>query len=120
MLHFLSHILRFGQFCFAAVVLGFMAYFLHIRDTTSTGPIGREIYTIILAIFSVLASIGLILPLSFAELHYPYDFLFSIGWFAAFGVLVDWLHASNCGPAFAWRGLHRAGYCNNRTTAVAP
>jgi hypothetical protein len=113
MIHFLALLLRFGQFAFAAVVLGFMAYFLNIRDETNQGPIGREIYTLLVAIFSVLASLAWMLPLTITELNYPFDFLFSMAWFAAFGVLVDWLHITNCGPAFSWRGLHLAGYCNH-------
>lgn len=113
MLHFVALLLRFGQFAFAAVVLGFLAYFLNIRDETHAGPLGREIYTIIVAIFAVIASVAWMLPMRATELNYPFDFAFSVAWFAAFGVLVDWLHVTNCGPAFAWRGLHQAGYCNH-------
>jgi len=104
----LSLILRFGEFAFAAVVLGIMSYELHLHHKSGAGdgePFGREVYTEILAVVSLLLSLVWMLPFAHNMMHYPADFILSAGWFAAFAVLLNWLHKTDCGSAFAWAGI---------------
>jgi len=97
----LSLILRFAEFVSAIVVMGLIAHFIHIGGP----PRGREIYTIILAVFSALAALIWMIPTFSHMLHIPADFILSLGWFAAFGVLVNWLGDINCGSAFSWGNI---------------
>ena len=60
-----------------------------------------------------------LLPFTYNFLHYPIDFLFSFAWFAAFGVLVNWIHDINCGGAFHWGGLANGSYCGQWKAAEA-
>jgi len=112
----LSVILRFAEFVCAAVVLGIMAYELHLHHESHAGdgePFGREVYSLILAIFSLLLSLVWMLPFAHNMMHYPADFLLSAGWFAAFALLLNWLHKTDCGSAFAWHGIqHLHDECN--------
>jgi hypothetical protein len=80
-----SIFLRFGEFICGAVVLGLMAFFLHRYDEFHIGPLGREIYTIIIAALSVLFSLVWLIPTTSSMLHYPFDLVASAAWFAAFG-----------------------------------
>ncbi|KAF2143309.1 uncharacterized protein K452DRAFT_225060 [Aplosporella prunicola CBS 121167] len=109
-----SLFLRFGQFVCAAVCLGISAHFLHeyYESEPHTGPNGREIYTIIIAALSLLMSLVWLIPFTSTFFHYPFDFLLSLAWFAAFGVLVNWVHRANCGGAFHWGGITHNNYCS--------
>jgi len=104
----LSFFFRFAEFVSAAVVLGIAAHFLNVHE----GPRGREIYTIVLAALSAVLSLLWLLPRTSALLHVPADLIFSAGWFAAFGILVNWMNGNNCGRAFQWGGIYRGGRCN--------
>jgi hypothetical protein len=115
----ISLILRFSEFVSAAVVLGIDANFLHIHRKTHNGPLGREIYVIVLASLSTLLSLVWMLPTRSAMLHIPMDLILSFGWFAAFGVLVNYLHSSGCGSAFSWGGITHGGSCNQWQAAEA-
>jgi hypothetical protein len=80
-----SVFLRFGEFVSAGVVLGLMAHLLHRYDHTHTGPLARMIYTIIIAALSALFSLVWLIPTTRSMMHYPFDLLMSVAWFAAFG-----------------------------------
>jgi len=115
----LSLILRFAEFVCAAVVLGLDAHFLDVHHHTSYGPFGREIYIIVLSALALLLSLVWMLPTRSAMLHVPADIIISLGWFAAFGLLVNWLHRSNCGSAFSWGGITHGSECNKWQAAEA-
>ena len=94
-----SVFLRFAQFVCAAIVLGLVAFFLDRRnDNQWGGLLGRLVYTIIIAAFSVLFSLIWLIPTASSMMHYPFDLLMSAAWFAAFGVscfpphLTEWFH----------------------------
>ncbi|KAF2658574.1 integral membrane protein [Lophiostoma macrostomum CBS 122681] len=97
-----SVFLRFGEFVCAGVVLGLMAHLLHKYDHTHTGPLAREIYTITVAALSTLFALVWLIPTKRNLLHYPFDLLLSVAWFAAFAVLVDYIRKANCGYFFYW------------------
>jgi len=116
---FLSFFFRFAEFVCAAVVLGILAFFLRLHHTQHTGPLGREIYTTIVAIVSVLLSLVWLLPFTATFMHYPIDLVISAAWFAAFAVLVNWIHKIDCGGIFHWTGLYHGGQCNQWKAAEA-
>jgi hypothetical protein len=45
-------------------------------------------------------------------MHYPMDLIMSGGWFAAFALLVMYIHDIDCGGAFHWAGITHGGNCN--------
>ncbi|EOD44951.1 hypothetical protein GTA08_BOTSDO08150 [Neofusicoccum parvum] len=107
-----SIFLRFGEFVAAAVCLGLSAHFLHQYNETGTGPHGRTIYVIVIAAISVVVSLIWMIPFTGTFFHYPFDFVLSLAWFAAFAALVNYIHDQNCGGVFHWRGLARGGFCD--------
>jgi len=115
----LSFGLRFAEFVCSAVVLGIVGHFLRVRHKTGSGPRGREIYTEVIAAFSLVLSLVWLLPFTSTFMHYPMDVILSFAWFAAFGALVNWLHKLNCGGAFDWDGLTHGGQCNQWKAAEA-
>ncbi|KAF2007207.1 integral membrane protein [Amniculicola lignicola CBS 123094] len=111
---------RFSEFVCAAVVLGIMAHFLNDYDKTHVGPLSREIYTTVIASLSVLFSVIWMIPTTHQFLHYPIDLFLSAAWFAAFGVLVNWIGRFNCGGAWYWGGIRRwNSYCGQWRAAEA-
>ncbi|KAF2729147.1 integral membrane protein [Polyplosphaeria fusca] len=115
-----SIFLRFGELVCAAVVLGIISWFLHQYDKYGVGPLGREIYTIIIAGLSVLFAVVWLIPTTASMLHYPADLFLSAAWFAAFGALVNWIERLSCGGIFHWGGiLARGSYCGKWKAAEA-
>ncbi|PSN70405.1 hypothetical protein BS50DRAFT_632295 [Corynespora cassiicola Philippines] len=116
-----SIILRFAQFVCAAIVLGLVAYFLHQRDEYGVGPLGRSIYTVIIAALSVICSLLWMIPTTSSIISYASDLFFSAAWFAAFGVLVNYYRRVNCGSIWAWDGItfRRGNTCGQWNAAQA-
>ncbi|KAF1982459.1 integral membrane protein [Aulographum hederae CBS 113979] len=115
----LSLFLRFGEFVCAAVVLGIIAYFIQQHHEFRTGPIGREIYTIVIASLSVLLALVWMIPSTHNILHYPMDFILSLAWFAAFAALVNWIQPIECGGVFSWGNITGNNYCSKWIAAEA-
>ncbi|KAF2255070.1 integral membrane protein [Trematosphaeria pertusa] len=116
-----SLFLRFAQFVCSAIVLGLVAYFLHQRDKYGVGPLGRSIYTEIVAALSVIFSLIWMIPTTSSIINYATDLFFSAAWFAAFGALVDWYYDVNCGSIWHWGGIRFRGgnYCSKWNAAQA-
>lgn len=57
---------------------------------------------------SILLSLLWLLPFAGSFVHWPVDLVLAACWFAAFGLIVDWLGGS-CGGAFDWAGLGLRG-----------
>jgi hypothetical protein len=112
----ISLILRFTEFVCAAVVLGIDANFINKYRHNQGGPIGREIYIIIWAVFSVLFSLFHMIPTVHSMLHVVADIIFSAGWFAAFGLLVNYIRGVNCGSYFTWGMFHPISHQITRLT----
>jgi len=110
----ISLILRFAEFVCAAVVLGLDAYFIDLyrHHRGPTGILGREIFIIVWAVLSVLLALVWMIPTRSSMLHVPADLVLSLGWFAAFGLLVNYLHRADCGGAFRWGSITHGGICN--------
>ncbi|KAF2453873.1 membrane-associating domain-containing protein [Lineolata rhizophorae] len=116
-----SFFLRFAEFAAAAVVLGLIANFLHQHDEGNggAGPLGREIYTEVVAALAILLSVALLIPTKTSFLIYPVDLLASAAWFAAFGALVDWLDDQSCGGVWYWSNLTNDSWCGEWKAAEA-
>ncbi|KAK4113690.1 hypothetical protein N656DRAFT_706560 [Canariomyces notabilis] len=99
-----SIILRLAELAFAAIVAGLNGDYLHAVHGVSAWHLGRFIYTEVVAGLAMLLAIIWLFPFSSSFIHWPADFIMSVCWFAAFGLLVDWLGQS-CGDVFDWRGL---------------
>jgi hypothetical protein len=121
-----SVILRAAQFVSAAIVLGLTAYFLHQRNERGgrgrdDGPFGRLIYSIIWSSLSVIFSIIWMIPTTSSLTGYVSDLIFTGGWAAVFGLLIDWFNGTECGSAWNWRGfsLRRSNQCGQWKAAQA-
>jgi len=96
-----SMLLRLAELAFAAVVAGLTGRYLHALEGVSSWHLGRFIYTEVVAGLSILFAIIWLFPFSGSFIHWPADFIFSVMWFAVFGLLVDWLNGA-CGYVFYW------------------
>lgn len=92
----LSIILRLAELAFAAIVAGLNGDYLHSVRGIDSWHIGRHIYAEVVAGLSIIFAIVWLIPFSGSFVHWPVDFIISVAWFVAFGLLVDWLDG-NCG-----------------------
>jgi len=91
-----SFILRGLEFIASVIVLGITAYFIHFRNKYGYTPRKREIYTEVIAVLSVIASLCLLIPTRSSFYHVPVDVFFSLAFFAAFGSLFEWYRNVDC------------------------
>jgi len=105
--------LRTGELAFAAVVAGIIGSYLHSHDASHSWPGARFIYTEVVAGVSILLALLWLLPFAGGFIHWPADVFLSLAWFAVFGLLVDYIHGTNCrGSVFDWAGITQGGVCN--------
>jgi hypothetical protein len=115
----LSILLRLSELAFAAIVAGLTGVYLHAARGASSWSLGRLIYTEVVAGLSIFFALIWLLPFAGSFVHWPADFFFSVLWFVAFGLLVDWL-GGTCGDLFNWDGLSfREGGCARLKADVA-
>ncbi|CAI7658184.1 unnamed protein product [Penicillium bialowiezense] len=102
-----SIILRIAEIGFAAVVAGVIGHHLarvhHGSENVDWWPQSRWIYTEVIAGISILLGLIWLIPFSSGFFSWPLDILISFAWFAAFGVLVNWLKGQGCGGPWIWR-----------------
>lgn len=115
-----SVILRLAELAFAAIVAGLTGAYLHASRGASAWDLGRLIYTEVVAGLSIFFAIIWLLPFASTFVHWPADFFFSVLWFVAFGLLVDWL-GGTCGNVFDWDGIsfRNTGSCAQLKANVA-
>ncbi|KAJ2998939.1 hypothetical protein NUW58_g167 [Xylaria curta] len=99
-----SIILRIAELAFATIIAGINGYYLHEVRYLSSWSKGRFIYTEVVAAIAIFFSLIWLIPFSWSFTHWPVDFLISVTWFAAFGLLVDYLDGA-CGDVFDWTGI---------------
>lgn len=99
-----SIILRLAELAFAAIVAGLTGVYLSANKGASSWSLGRFIYTEIVAGLSIIFAIIWLFPFSGSFIHWPTDFVISVMWFVAFGLMVDWLNGG-CGNVFNWDGI---------------
>ncbi|KAI0205830.1 marvel domain-containing protein [Astrocystis sublimbata] len=100
-----SPILRIAELVFATIVAGINGQYLHLARGASSWSLGRFIYTEVVAGIAIFFSLIWLIPFSSGFVHWPIDFVISVTWFAAFGLLVDYFGGS-CGGVFNWDNLH--------------
>ncbi|XP_014558126.1 hypothetical protein COCVIDRAFT_95419 [Bipolaris victoriae FI3] len=134
----ISLILRVSQFVFAAIVLGLTAYFVYKIENPDRGPrgrrdrrdrwddddrdpLGRLIFALVWSSLSIIFAVIWAIPTTFAMKGFISDFIFTAGWAAVFGLLVDWFNDANCGSPWAWGGLslRRGDTCGQWRAAQA-
>ncbi|KAI1750847.1 marvel domain-containing protein [Xylaria castorea] len=115
-----SIVLRIAELAFATIVAGINGDYLHNVRNTSSWSQGRFIYTEVVAGIAIFFSLIWLIPFSGSFVHWPVDFLISVTWFAAFGLLVDYLGGS-CGAVFDWNNLHiiRGDQCSKWKAVMA-
>ncbi|KAK3901688.1 membrane-associating domain-containing protein [Staphylotrichum tortipilum] len=116
----LSIILRLAEMAFAAIVAGINGHYLHTLRHVDSRQLWRFIFTEAVAGLSILLAIVWLIPFSGSFIHWPADFVISVAWFVAFGLLVDWLD-DNCGYIFDWGGISLDGTvsCTRWKTTIA-
>ena len=94
------------------IVLGLMAWFENqLRHVDSDiDPQPQVIYTLVISVVSVLAAVILFIPFTTSMIHYAWDFIMMVAWFAAFGILVNWYGSPDC---------NQNGWCDRWKTAEA-
>ncbi|RYP50550.1 hypothetical protein DL768_003946 [Monosporascus sp. mg162] len=113
----LSMILRIAELVFAAIVAGVNGRYLRIISDLDSWYQARFIYTEVVAGLAMLLALIWLFPFSGSFVHWPVDLFISICWFAAFGVLVNYLDGS-CGRVFAWGDMALRGSVCGRFKAV--
>lgn len=114
---FLSMILRIAELVFAAIVAGVNGQYLRMISNIDHWYQARFIYTEVVAGLAMLLALIWLFPFSGSFVHWPVDLFISICWFAAFGVLVNYLDGS-CGRVFAWSNVALRGDLCGRFKAI--
>jgi hypothetical protein len=115
-----SLVFRLAEFVCAAIVLGIVSWFLHQRNKYGIGPLGRSIYTEVIAALSIPVSLIWMIPTKASMANHVADLFFSLAWFAAFGCLINWYYSINCGSIWYWEGIYLHGnYCGKWNAAQA-
>lgn len=104
----ISIILRIAELVFATIVAGINGNYLHELRHASSWSQGRFIYTEVVAGIAIFFSLIWLIPFSGSFVHWPIDLFISIIWFAAFGLLVDYL-GDSCGAVFDWNNVRIRG-----------
>lgn len=84
----ISIVLRLLQLASAAIVTGIVGDYISDANKANVNPADRFVYTIVIATFSLLASLILLVPFTASLTVFPLDFLFFILWIVSFGLVV--------------------------------
>ena len=82
-------------------------------------PLARFIYCVIIAGISMLIALIWLIPSASSFYAWPIDILVSFAWFAAFGVLVDFIKGSCNSRAFDFHAIGDGGFCGRWRAAEA-
>jgi hypothetical protein len=94
-------------------------YLSHTSGASGDWSRGRFIYTEVLAAVSMLLALLWLLPFSGTFIHWPVDLLLAIGWFVAFGLLVNFIGPMNCGSIWYWGDITGGDTCQKFKADVA-
>jgi hypothetical protein len=93
-----SFFLRLAELVCSVIVLGINGWFIHEDRKFHTGVPARFIYVEVAAALGTLfALIWLIPTMDNVAFHWVGDFILSVLFWAAFGLVVDWFGAAACG-----------------------
>ncbi|CAM1503258.1 Fc.00g080340.m01.CDS01 [Cosmosporella sp. VM-42] len=82
-----SVFLRLGQLCSAIIVLGILSRFSYLISIRQAGASGRVVYTMVIAVITIVYSFFLCCPFDALFMSFPVDFILFIGWLVAFCLL---------------------------------
>ncbi|KAF8429197.1 marvel domain-containing protein [Tirmania nivea] len=102
----ISIILRLLQLASAAIVTGIIGDYISYTNQAGVSPGDRFVYTIVIAAFSLLTSLILLVPFTASLTVFPLDFLFFILWIVSFGLVVDFIAPMNCEWGWSWNGRY--------------
>lgn len=102
----ISVILRLLQLASAAIVTGIVGDYISDANQAGVNPADRFVYTIVIATFSLLASLILLVPFTASLTVFPLDILFFILWIVSFGLVVDFIAPMNCEWGWSWDGRY--------------
>lgn len=84
-----SPLLRGLELVCAAIVLGILAHYTYLVDQADGDSDGRIIYSLVIGAISVFFSIILMYPAWWTFYACPLDFVLSICWYVAFGLMIN-------------------------------
>lgn len=84
-----SILLRILQMAAAIVVMGITSDYVHDVHKAHGNPADRLVYTLVIAVFSIVLAFFLLIPFTATLTLFPLDFLFFILWIVSFGLLVS-------------------------------
>lgn len=96
-----SILLRVLQLATATVVTGILSDYIHDVNKANGNPADRLVYTLVIAVFSIIAALILLIPFTATLTLFPLDFLFFILWIVSFGLLVGMFQTPSYFPNFA-------------------
>ena len=83
-----SILLRVLQLATAVVVTGIVSDYIDDINKANGNPADRMVYTLVIAVFSIIMAFLLLIPFTATLTLFPLDFLFFILWIVSFGLLV--------------------------------
>ncbi|KAF4630128.1 hypothetical protein G7Y89_g8020 [Cudoniella acicularis] len=112
-------ILRFGELCSAAIVLGILSRFTYLVDQGHGSVDSKIIYAMTIAGISIVFSIIFFPPLRYVWWCFPLDFAIFIMWMVAFGLLEN-VGGGACNSFWSWNywGYYWGGYYVNYSPAA--
>ena len=78
--------------------MGIMAWIesLYQGTNTSVQPQPQVIYTLVISVLAAVSAVIFFIPFAISMMHYLWDFLMMVAWFAAFGVLINFYGTPDC------------------------
>jgi len=94
----LNVFLRAAQFVCAVIVMGIMAWFesLYQGVASNVQPQPQVIYTLVVSVLAAASAVIFFIPFAVSMMHYFWDFIMMVAWFAAFGVLINYYGTPDC------------------------
>jgi hypothetical protein len=80
------------------IVMGIMAWFesLYQGVASNVQPQPQVIYTLVVSVLAAASAVIFFIPFAVSMMHYFWDFIMMVAWFAAFGVLINYYGTPDC------------------------
>jgi hypothetical protein len=78
--------------------MGIMAWFesLYQGVDSNVQPQPQVIYTLVVSVLAAASAVIFFIPFTISMVHYFWDFIMMVAWFAAFGVLINYYGTPDC------------------------
>jgi len=119
-----SVLLRILQIAAAVVVMGITSDYVHDVNKVHGKPSDQLVYTLVIAVFSIVVAFVLLIPFTATLTLFPLDFLFFILWIVSFGILVNWIAPMSCtnpwwSDIWPWNNNDPSGGCQRWKAVLA-